>query len=160
MDIRKCYEVLELRPGYSQADLKLAYKDLVQVWHPDRFVHNPRLKEKAETKLKQINAAYEVLDQALVDRARLQAARSANQTQDPAEDLESIYQPASWSSVSTTTEALKLRLSVMAVAAGLFCLPMALIITVYLVMQHFLVVVALGMVVTMYFAVRWWVEQR
>jgi hypothetical protein len=158
MDIRKCYEVLELRPGYSQEELKLAYKDLVQVWHPDRFVHNPRLKEKAETKLKQINAAYEVLDQALVNRARLQAARSAKQVQNPAEDLESIYQAASWSSAAT--EALKLRLSVMAWAMGLFCLPMALIVGVYLVMQHFLVVVALGIVVAMYFAVRWWMEQR
>jgi hypothetical protein len=75
MDIRKGCELLELRPGYSPEELKQAYKDLAQVWHPDRFAHNPRLKQRAEAKLKQINQAYELLDQALVERARLQEAR-------------------------------------------------------------------------------------
>jgi hypothetical protein len=75
MDIRKGCEVLELRPGYSPEELKQAYKDLAQVWHPDRFAHNPRLKQRAEAKLKQINQAYEILDQALVERVRLQEAR-------------------------------------------------------------------------------------
>jgi len=61
MDIRTCYETLELSPDASIEDVKQAYKDLVNIWHPDRVSNNPRLKQKAEEKLKQINAAHERL---------------------------------------------------------------------------------------------------
>jgi len=59
MDIGKCFRTLELDPGASLAEARQAYKDLVNIWHPDRFSQNPRLREKAEKKLKEINAAYE-----------------------------------------------------------------------------------------------------
>ena len=39
-------------------EVKQAYKDLINIWHPDRFTTNPRLRQKAETKLKEINRAY------------------------------------------------------------------------------------------------------
>ncbi len=55
------YKVLEVEPGASQNEIKQAYKDLAKVWHPDRFTDNPRLQQKAEVKLKQINTAYEFL---------------------------------------------------------------------------------------------------
>ena len=54
-------DVLALRPGASAVEIKGAYRDLVKVWHPDRFGSDPRLREKAEDKLKQINEAYLVL---------------------------------------------------------------------------------------------------
>ena len=61
-DINQCYEILGLKPGASPDEVKLAYRDLAMVWHPDRFAaNNPRLKEKAQEELKKINAAYEVL---------------------------------------------------------------------------------------------------
>jgi hypothetical protein len=41
--------------------IRIAYRDLVQVWHPDRFGHDARLSKKAEEKLKEINRAYELL---------------------------------------------------------------------------------------------------
>jgi curved DNA-binding protein CbpA len=62
MNIEKAYEVLGLKLDASIDDLKLAYRDLVNVWHPDRFLHNPRLKEKAEQQLQEINQAYESQD--------------------------------------------------------------------------------------------------
>jgi hypothetical protein len=55
------YEILGLKPGASLEELKRAYRDLAQVWHPDRFPGNPRLQGKAQEKLKDINAAYEQL---------------------------------------------------------------------------------------------------
>lgn len=55
------YAVLDLNPSASPADVQQAYRDLVQVWHPDRFLHNPRLQRKAEVKLQAICAAYERL---------------------------------------------------------------------------------------------------
>ena len=61
MDLKRCLEVLELKNATSISQVKHAYRELVHVWHPDRFSNNPRLKLKAEKKLKEINAAYEIL---------------------------------------------------------------------------------------------------
>ncbi len=78
METRLCYQVLDLHPGVSsslsQTELRQAYKDLVQVWHPDRFAHNPRLRAKAEAKLAQINSAYGTLKSVLERRDRIQAS--------------------------------------------------------------------------------------
>jgi curved DNA-binding protein CbpA len=76
MDFQRCCDVLDLTPPVSLTDLKEAYKDLVQVWHPDRFTHNPRLRHRAEEKIKLINLAYETLEQFLLDQQARQIARS------------------------------------------------------------------------------------
>jgi hypothetical protein len=55
------YDVLGVKPGVSDRELKAAHRDLAKVWHPDRFLHDPRLQEKAQEKLKEINDAYEQL---------------------------------------------------------------------------------------------------
>lgn len=55
------YAVLEIEPGVSVNDLRQAYRDLVKVWHPDRFAQEPRLQHRAQEKLKEINRAYEML---------------------------------------------------------------------------------------------------
>jgi len=59
--ISRCIEILGLKPNASQEEVNQAYRDLVNVWHPDRFVGNPRLQKKAEEKVKEINAAYEYI---------------------------------------------------------------------------------------------------
>ena len=59
MDVRKCFEILELDPGASLEEVRQAYKDAVTVWHPDRFAHHPRVRDKAQQKLKDLNLAYE-----------------------------------------------------------------------------------------------------
>jgi len=58
-DLRRCFELLELSLDASTKEIKRQYRDLVNIWHPDRFSHSERLKEKAETKLTEINTAYE-----------------------------------------------------------------------------------------------------
>jgi len=55
------YRTLDLDPGASPAEVREAWRDLAQVWHPDRFSGNPRLQEKAEETLKRVNEAYENL---------------------------------------------------------------------------------------------------
>lgn len=60
-DVNRYYEIFELEPGASPERVKQAYRDLVKVWHPDRFAHDPRLHRKAQEKLKEINEAYEQL---------------------------------------------------------------------------------------------------
>lgn len=59
--IDRCIETLGLKSGASQEDINQAYRDLVTVWHPDRFANNLRLQKKAEENLKEINAAYEYI---------------------------------------------------------------------------------------------------
>jgi len=59
--INRSIEILGLKSGASQEEVNQAYRDLVNVWHPDRFVGNPRLQKKAEEKVKEINAAYEYI---------------------------------------------------------------------------------------------------
>jgi len=54
-------DVLGLKRGASAVEIKEAYRDMVKVWHPDRFGSDARLRRKAEGKLKEINDAYRVL---------------------------------------------------------------------------------------------------
>lgn len=62
-DLQDCYRTLELESGASWADVKRSYRELVKVWHPDRFAHEPALERKAQEKLKQINSAFERLEE-------------------------------------------------------------------------------------------------
>jgi curved DNA-binding protein CbpA len=61
MNLKKSFEILEIGLDATEAEAKQAYKDLVAVWHPDRFSHNPRLRRKAEEKLKEANLAFETV---------------------------------------------------------------------------------------------------
>jgi DnaJ domain len=54
-------EILALRPDATPSEIKEAYRDLVKVWHPDRFGNDVRLRQKADSQLKLINEAYSVL---------------------------------------------------------------------------------------------------
>ena len=58
--IEQCFEILGLKAGASQEELTQAYRDLVNVWHPDRFNNNPRLQEKAQEKIG-VTPSYNVL---------------------------------------------------------------------------------------------------
>ncbi|MBD0342723.1 MAG: J domain-containing protein, partial [Microcoleus sp. Co-bin12] len=61
-DLDQYYKVLELLPGASREEISQAYKDLAFIWHPDRIPKdNPRLLQKAEQKIKEINQAREQL---------------------------------------------------------------------------------------------------
>ncbi|HIK53769.1 MAG TPA: DnaJ domain-containing protein [Synechococcales cyanobacterium M55_K2018_004] len=62
-EFRQYYVVLGLEPGASQEMIRQAYRQLVKVWHPDRFAHDPDLKYLAEEKIKAINEAYQKLKQ-------------------------------------------------------------------------------------------------
>ena len=59
----KCFEILGVSSHASSDEVKQAYRDLVNVWHPDRFSHNDRLRKKAEEELIKINLAYEEIQQ-------------------------------------------------------------------------------------------------
>lgn len=64
MDWLEHLATLDLAPGASREDVKLAWRDLVKIWHPDRFAGEPRIQQRCHEKLKQINHAYEQLERA------------------------------------------------------------------------------------------------
>ena len=55
------YTLLELLPSATEAEIKNAWHEQIQVWHPDRFNHSPALHRKAETRTQLINQAYQTL---------------------------------------------------------------------------------------------------
>lgn len=77
-EMDKYYQILGLNPGASEEEIKQAYKDLVNVWHPDRFPNNQRLREKANEKLKEINEAYEKLKSYIAGNSRRYASSEEN----------------------------------------------------------------------------------
>jgi DnaJ domain len=80
-DLSRAYELLGVKPGVSNRELKAAHRDLAKVWHPDRFLHDPRLQEKALQKLKEINEAYELLSSGRTPRSA------------PARSSQTVYSP-------------------------------------------------------------------
>src|SRR5580692_9889731 len=60
-EISRYCRVLNVTPGETLEEVKAEYRDLVQIWHPDRFSENDRLLKKAQERLKEINLAWEYL---------------------------------------------------------------------------------------------------
>lgn len=54
------YEVLGIKEGASQEEIKAAYREQVKKYHPDKYQDNP-LQDLAEEKLQEVNEAYEYL---------------------------------------------------------------------------------------------------
>lgn len=52
------YKVLGVTPQTSDDDIKRAYRELARKYHPDNYVNNP-LADLAETRMKEINEAYD-----------------------------------------------------------------------------------------------------
>ncbi len=61
LEVERYYRILELEPGASPEEIHQGYLDLTWVWHPDRFVGHPRLQQKAQYKLQELNEAHERL---------------------------------------------------------------------------------------------------
>jgi len=66
------YTLLELLPTATEAEMKKAWHEQLQVWHPDRFNHSPTLHRKAEARTQLINQAYQTLSDPIA-RARYDA---------------------------------------------------------------------------------------
>jgi tetratricopeptide (TPR) repeat protein len=60
-DFQRCCKVLGIKHDAGPDEIKQAYRDLVKIWHPDRFPGDIRLQEKAQEQLKNINSAYRTL---------------------------------------------------------------------------------------------------
>ena len=59
--IKDFYRELDLEPGADLTLIRQTYRQLVKVWHPDRFANDEKLQTLANEKLKKIILAYESL---------------------------------------------------------------------------------------------------
>jgi DnaJ domain len=99
-DLSKAYDVLGVKPGISNRELKAAHRDLAKVWHPDRFGHDPRLQEKAQEKLKEINEAYEQISSGKMPRPANTAVSTPPPTPAPHYQRAPSRRAISWQAVA------------------------------------------------------------
>lgn len=85
--------ILGVSSTASREEIDQAYKDLVKVWHPDRFMHDPKLQSKAQEKLKEINLAYKFLKKS---ESNFESATQSN-----------FYKKAEYSASKAPTASLK-----------------------------------------------------
>ena len=60
-ELHKHLAVLELELDASWEEIKASYRELAQIWHPDRFNGKSNLQKRAHLKLQKINESYEIL---------------------------------------------------------------------------------------------------
>jgi len=57
-DLKDALAVSELSPRTTQSVVRKAYRKLLKVWHPDRFIGDPELQVEAEEGTKRTTRAY------------------------------------------------------------------------------------------------------
>jgi len=97
-EISRCCRVLNVKPGASVEEVKQAYHDLVQIWHPDRFSENERLRNATQERLSEINVAYEYLKNNAIQNGFLVDPASASTTETATE-----FTPSSSPAASSQT---------------------------------------------------------
>jgi hypothetical protein len=64
VELADAYRVLEIAAGASKDEAREARNVLAKVWHPDRHQGDPKVHDRADRKLREINEAYAALETA------------------------------------------------------------------------------------------------
>ena len=94
------YTLLELLPTATDSDIKKAWLEQIQVWHPDRFGHAPNLHRKAEARTQLINQAYQTLSDPIA-RTSYDAKYQSSASHKPSAHPTPAANPSSGSYAST-----------------------------------------------------------
>ncbi|MBP0029752.1 DnaJ domain-containing protein [Roseofilum sp. Guam] len=78
--IEQAWQLFGLKRGADLKSIKKAYHQLVKQWHPDRFVGDESAIKQADEKIKEINQAYELIKQQVLepDSSRVQLKTEKN----------------------------------------------------------------------------------
>ena len=68
MNLERAFQILEVEMVASPEAVRQAYREMVKVWHPDRFLNDPKLQTKANAKLAEINRAFGIVSEFLRQR--------------------------------------------------------------------------------------------
>lgn len=105
-DLRRCFEILGLSPEADPEEVRQAFRDLANVWHPDRFVHNRRLQRRAEEVFKEVNTAYAQLRRYFASpeyREAISGGVRPEWSLQPARPLHASVPPPKWVEQPATT---------------------------------------------------------
>ena len=61
MNRTEALHILGLEDGASADDIKIAYRETVQILHPDKFAGNDKLQNRATEQFKRLQEAYDLL---------------------------------------------------------------------------------------------------
>ena len=61
MNRNEAFHILGLEDDASADDIKVAYRETVQILHPDKFAGNEKLQSRATEQFKRLQEAYELL---------------------------------------------------------------------------------------------------
>ena len=61
MDYQKALSILELKPNFTEEDLKISHRKLSKIYHPDKYTEGTDLYHKMQIKQQEINAARDYL---------------------------------------------------------------------------------------------------
>ncbi|MBR5515638.1 MAG: DnaJ domain-containing protein [Clostridia bacterium] len=62
--MRDPYKVLGVSPSATEDEIKKAYRSLARKYHPDNFANDDIKRKEAEEKMKEINEAYDIIQNA------------------------------------------------------------------------------------------------
>jgi hypothetical protein len=63
LTLEQAFQILEVPPTATWDEVRQAYREMVKVWHPDRFHDDAKFQARATKKAQDINAAYQILEQ-------------------------------------------------------------------------------------------------
>lgn len=98
--------LFDLDKDFTSEDLKSSYRDLVKIWHPDRFAQDDKLQQKAQIKLTEINEAKVILEDYLGSkpqhrpRVKTETQNSSKPTIINNSFLKNIFHPTDFSRTS------------------------------------------------------------
>ncbi len=80
MNRNEALHILGLNDDASADDIKIAYRETVQILHPDKFAGNEKLQTRATEQFKRLQEAYELLCSNTGRRGRGSSSSSASNT--------------------------------------------------------------------------------
>lgn len=79
--MEKYYKILEIHINATEQEVTRAYREMIKVWHPDRFPNDIKLQKKANEKLKEINDAYQRIINHLKNSHKQQQSQQYERTE-------------------------------------------------------------------------------
>ncbi|KJR97174.1 MAG: hypothetical protein VR65_24790 [Desulfobulbaceae bacterium BRH_c16a] len=91
MNLKDAFTILKSNQFMDYREVRKSYIDLVSVWHPDRFTYNERLRNRAIEEMKQINVAWETIQNNLKNIPNTHRVTSVNRENKPAALIRCIH---------------------------------------------------------------------
>ena len=79
-------ELLEVSPGATAEEIQRSFRELIKIWHPDRFADQPELQRRATRKTSELTKAFQWL------RRHAEASGAGPKESNPSRTPETILQ--------------------------------------------------------------------